>query len=1414
MLGRLRLKDDRHFNLNNIKKGAEKRAADDFADSLKKMTGITISHGTSSDITAVAKSTSNVSRKFVDGQVREINNAVMRSSANGDQSNSLTNFIGVSKIGYTLLINSGQKIQNTKNFEVELNKLEKVTGLLEHIDKKPGGESVFSNKNITELNESLIKNKVITSDNKLAINKNDIYGSFKKFNQKLDIYSRQTLKTEITNVSQRTAINMLNDARKKGNADLANVLEMHIAIKEMTTVNNVVKKPVKIKGSVRRLVNMNFNDESLQGMNQMLHYKSVTQMLVKTTQVYYKGIAKSIIKTGDFGLKGTSHVLNKVGFQKASASVMNTRNTLANVGNGTYYKNVVEGIVKAGDKRLTGASNALYKSGFERSSKVVSGTRNLIAKRGKFAKDFVLNPIKETKSIEYGIKNTIEKLPGNAVHGVRVAGRTAGRGVSAAGKIIGNTRMYASVSNSVAGRATGKLAKTGARSLKNTYHVTKKVGNVIFKPITIIEKGILRGLNAFNLLIKKLLVGVAAVCGGIALFSAVVVLIIAAMSAVGDAVSKTLDDFMSNTTMGATYEKLLQKEQEFNNAVTTLATTLTIPEGYAQYGIKKYSNVNIHYLGADGKEISWSGAIGDVEVAQSEVTNQVWSYLKKKGWSDIAIAGLLGNMQRESNFRVTAMEHGSDDGTATMLNSGFGLCQWTNTQGNTHGRRYGLFQYAAAHGGLPSDVDMQLGYLLYGEGSDSVTARNYGKKDFSSVAAATEYFCREWERPNDATSGLASVRIPAAQKFYELYTNDPDFANIIADGSNDEDTSGDAEIIASAYSTSNTTTIKGILAMAAVYIEQDFKKYGAFADGVFADSLYKDYAAKLYDSSHIIGIDETPPVVYYCPALSAMEPEPEYHVASSACDNKIPGGNSEDDWLNSGTGINRKFSLSLTKTRDSYEHESTDDNGDSDTETVYYDRYEILETGPHGKVEFDYDSDNRNADKEAKAELLARGCKNYTKVCLDRWDGGGRYAYVCHDDECRGHIDADAYVFVANIYDPTSEVVSENTEDKEEGEETETENNSSKKTSSNGNGKSFNYVDKTDKEYKYSMYALDKYATAFDSPDNISGRAGDQESVNSANGKGNKAAEQFIMEDITGLPMKVVDWWKNDNWFTNLSTTKTYFRLPDFEDSIDTLPTPEPDENGDYNVVNKGNSTPYWFNAFTSESGRNTDFEKHGWDNDSIILVRLLMANDWTELYGIKDFGYIQGAPMTEAQIAQLISNNTSWEELCDDRKNIMAQAILFQQKAQAYDLRYVLGGSHSARISDIKRGDTFDCSGYISSIMYNAGLFSQAQTSTVGLYNSPYFRKLKPGEVLTAGDILIKYNGSSGANGNGNHVVLYMGGNNVSEARGKKYPLSTTFNYSRKNELVASGQYEALRLTTIDETKHTIDMSDLTGSN
>ncbi len=71
---------------------------------------------------------------------------------------------------------------------------------------------------------------------------------------------------------------------------------------------------------------------------------------------------------------------------------------------------------------------------------------------------------------------------------------------------------------------------------------------------------------------------------------------------------------------------------------------------------------------------------------------QVWDFLVSQNGLDLSpvqAAAVMGNIQQEANFDPKAGEHGiygSSD--PHILNTGFGLIQWTNTQGDTQGRRY------------------------------------------------------------------------------------------------------------------------------------------------------------------------------------------------------------------------------------------------------------------------------------------------------------------------------------------------------------------------------------------------------------------------------------------------------------------------------------------------------------------------------------------------------------------------------------------------------------------------------------------------------------------------------------------------------------------------------------------------------
>ncbi|MDD3253771.1 MAG: phage tail tip lysozyme [Lachnospiraceae bacterium] len=160
-----------------------------------------------------------------------------------------------------------------------------------------------------------------------------------------------------------------------------------------------------------------------------------------------------------------------------------------------------------------------------------------------------------------------------------------------------------------------------------------------------------------------------------------------------------------------------------------------VDDGYAEYAEFQYSDKNLRLnLGA-----------GDL----------IWKYLKKRGWTNTAIAGMLGNFQQESHLSPSLIESNG---------IGYGLGQWS------FGRRAGLEAYAKSLGKPVNDIYMQLDYLMVEPGESSYV-RTYMKTDFSSAAEAAIAWCNDWERPNKAKARLASVRIPYAMAYYGHYVD-------------------------------------------------------------------------------------------------------------------------------------------------------------------------------------------------------------------------------------------------------------------------------------------------------------------------------------------------------------------------------------------------------------------------------------------------------------------------------------------------------------------------------------------------------------------------------------------------------------------------------------------------------------------
>ena len=138
----------------------------------------------------------------------------------------------------------------------------------------------------------------------------------------------------------------------------------------------------------------------------------------------------------------------------------------------------------------------------------------------------------------------------------------------------------------------------------------------------------------------------------------------------------------------------------------------------------------------------------------------IHSYLKTRGWTETAIAGLLGNFQQESGINPALEEAGS--------HNGYGLGQWSFE------RRVRLEAYCRERNKPYDDLLTQLEFLLQEPGESEFVAR-YARTDWSSPAAAAIEWGISWERYNLADLSMSRVRIPYAEAYYAHYVHGVSF---------------------------------------------------------------------------------------------------------------------------------------------------------------------------------------------------------------------------------------------------------------------------------------------------------------------------------------------------------------------------------------------------------------------------------------------------------------------------------------------------------------------------------------------------------------------------------------------------------------------------------------------------------------
>lgn len=131
---------------------------------------------------------------------------------------------------------------------------------------------------------------------------------------------------------------------------------------------------------------------------------------------------------------------------------------------------------------------------------------------------------------------------------------------------------------------------------------------------------------------------------------------------------------------------------------------------------------------------------------------EVFNFLKSKGLSDAAVAGIMGNLEQESSLNPNATNSSS---------GAYGIAQWLGS------RLTGLKQYASIHHTSASSLNTQLNYLwreLKSGQEGSIAVLN----SMPDAGAAAQYFEQSYERAG-VGANIAN-RINYANQFYNEFT--------------------------------------------------------------------------------------------------------------------------------------------------------------------------------------------------------------------------------------------------------------------------------------------------------------------------------------------------------------------------------------------------------------------------------------------------------------------------------------------------------------------------------------------------------------------------------------------------------------------------------------------------------------------
>lgn len=172
------------------------------------------------------------------------------------------------------------------------------------------------------------------------------------------------------------------------------------------------------------------------------------------------------------------------------------------------------------------------------------------------------------------------------------------------------------------------------------------------------------------------------------------------------------------------------------------------------------TNINYGVLEYDFSEFDLNSFSGATGFYGGTVQEKVWFALRDAGYSEIAVAAVMGNIECESGFDPAVIEAGSG--------VGLGLCQWSN------GRRTALEGYINSKGTTTSDVNTQIEFLL-AEITPGGGAGGFAKYQLGGLSSAkydgNRYSCDDWENATDLDTATIAFMALFERPSYDPGTN-------------------------------------------------------------------------------------------------------------------------------------------------------------------------------------------------------------------------------------------------------------------------------------------------------------------------------------------------------------------------------------------------------------------------------------------------------------------------------------------------------------------------------------------------------------------------------------------------------------------------------------------------------------------